>query len=119
MSKCKIGLIGFGTVGKGVYKILNSSKNPHPILKDIKIEKIVVKNLTKNRDLPIDKELLTNDFNLLIDDPSIDVIVEVMGGTTLAKEIILKSFIVFCFSFFKTINTTFIAIIKCNNIDAL
>tara|TARA_B100000073_G_scaffold346079_1_gene356628 strand:- start:540 stop:1856 length:1317 start_codon:yes stop_codon:yes gene_type:complete len=91
MSKCKIGLIGFGTVGKGVYKILNSSKNPHPILKDIKIEKIVVKNLTKNRDLPIDKELLTNDFNLLIDDPSIDVIVEVMGGTTLAKEIILKS----------------------------
>ena len=38
MVKCKIGIIGFGTVGKGVYKILKSNNDYHPILKDIEIK---------------------------------------------------------------------------------
>ena len=91
MNKCKLGLIGFGTVGKGVYKILKSRKDNHPILKEIEIVKIVVKDLLKKRDLNIDMNLLIDDPDLLINDPSIDVIVEVMGGLQLAKDIILKS----------------------------
>tara|TARA_Y100000589_G_scaffold326178_1_gene365481 strand:+ start:836 stop:2149 length:1314 start_codon:yes stop_codon:yes gene_type:complete len=91
MSKCKIGIVGFGTVGKGVYKILNSGKDNHPILQEIEILKIAVKDLNKKRDFNFENGLLTDDPDTLIDDPSIDVIVEVMGGTDLAKEIILKS----------------------------
>ena len=91
MDKCKIGIIGFGTVGKGVYKILKSDIDTHPILKEIEISKIVVKNLSKKREIKYEENLLIDDPNLLIYDPEIDVIVEVMGGIKLAKDIILKS----------------------------
>ena len=91
MNKCKIGIVGFGTVGKGVYKILKNSKDNHPILQEIEIVKIAVKDLYKKRDFNFESDLLTDDPDSLINNPSIDVIVEVMGGTHLAKEIILKS----------------------------
>ena len=91
MDKLRIGIIGFGTVGKGVYQILKGEKDIHPILKQIEIANIVVKNISKKREVNIEKNLLINDPNKLIDDPSIDVIVEVMGGTDIAKNVILKS----------------------------
>ena len=91
MDKLRIGIVGFGTVGKGVYQILKGEKDTHPILKQIEIANIVVKDISKKRDVNIEKNLLINDPNKLIDDPSIDVIVEVMGGTDIAKNIILKS----------------------------
>ena len=43
MRKCKIGIVGFGTVGSGIYKILSSEVDSHPILKEIEIAKIAVK----------------------------------------------------------------------------
>ena len=91
MDKLRIGIIGFGTVGKGVYQILKGEKDTHPILKHIEIVNIVVKDISKKRKINLEKNLLINDPNKLIDDPSIDVIVEVMGGTDIAKKIILKS----------------------------
>ncbi len=91
MNKLRIGIIGFGTVGKGVYQILKGEKETHPILKQIEIVGIVVKNISKKRDVKMDNNLLINDPNKLINDPTIDVIVEVMGGTDIAKNIILKS----------------------------
>ena len=45
MRKCKIGIVGFGTVGSGIYKILSSEVDSHPILKEIEIAKIAVKDL--------------------------------------------------------------------------
>ena len=91
MDKLRIGIIGFGTVGKGVYQILKGENETHPILKQIEIVGIVVKNISKKRDVKMDNNLLINDPNKLINDPTIDVIVEVMGGTDIAKNIILKS----------------------------
>jgi len=91
MRKCKIGIVGVGTVGSGIYKILNSEVDSHPILKEIEIEKIAVKDLNKKRDIKLDNNLLTDDPFKLINDPSIDLIVEVMGGVDLAKDIILHS----------------------------
>ena len=91
MRKCKIGIIGFGTVGKGIYRILNSKNNGHPILKEIEIVGIAVKNINKKRDIELENNLLINNPFELIDDPNIDVIVEVMGGIDIAKDIILKS----------------------------
>ena len=59
MNKCRIGIIGLGTVGEGVYKILNSELDTHPILKEIEIVKIAVKNLSKKREfiLSVSKSL--------------------------------------------------------------
>ena len=91
MRKCKIGIIGFGTVGQGIYRILNSTNDVNPILKDIEIVGIAVKNINKKRDIELENNLLINNPYELIDDPNIDVIVEVMGGIDIAKDIILKS----------------------------
>ena len=91
MQKCKIGIIGFGTVGKGIYRILKSKNDFHPILNNIEIVGIAVKNINKKRDIEFQNKLLINNPNLLIEDPDVDVIVEVMGGIDVAKDIILKS----------------------------
>ena len=91
MRKCKIGIIGFGTVGKGIYRILKSKNDLHPILKEIEIVKIAVQNINKKRDVLLENNLLTNDPYELIDDPSVEVVVEVMGGIDIAKDIIIKS----------------------------
>ncbi len=91
MRKCKIGIIGFGTVGQGIYRILNSKSDNHPILKSIEIVGIAVKNINRKRDIKLENNLLINNPDKLIHDPNIDVIVEVMGGVDLAKDIILKS----------------------------
>ena len=81
MRKCKIGIVGFGTVGSGIYKILTSELDSHPILKEIEISKIAVKDLNKKRDIELDNNLLTDDPFELINDPYIDIIVEVMLTT--------------------------------------
>ena len=47
MRKCKIGIIGFGTVGSGIYKILSSEVDSHPILKEIEIAKMQLEILIK------------------------------------------------------------------------
>ena len=91
MKKCRIGIIGFGTVGTGIYKILKSEEDSHPILKEIEIVNIAVKDLNKKRGIAFENNLLIDDPSKLINDPSIDVIVEVMGGIQMAKDIILKS----------------------------
>jgi len=91
MGKCKIGIVGFGTVGTGIYKILRSEFDSHPILNEIEIVKIAVKDVNKKREIAIDNNLLVDNPIELIDDPSIDVIVEVMGGIDIAKDIIMKS----------------------------
>ena len=57
MRKCKIGIVGFGTVGSGIYKILSSEVDSHPILKEIEIAKIAVKDLNKKRDIELDNNL--------------------------------------------------------------
>ena len=91
MGKCKIGIVGFGTVGTGIYKILRSEFDSHPILKEIEIVKIAVKDINKKRDISLENNVLVDNPMELIEDPSIDVIVEVMGGIDIAKDIIMKS----------------------------
>jgi homoserine dehydrogenase len=76
-----IGLFGFGTVGEGLYKILHQT----PSLK-ASIKKICIKNPAKKRAAPA--ELFTTDKNLLLNDPEINVIVEVINETEPAFEII-------------------------------
>jgi len=89
----KVGLLGLGTVGTGVVRIVEghqedlSSQVGSPIV----IEKVAVKSLDKKRNIEIDRSKLTEDPWEVIRDPEIDVIVEVMGGVNGTKEYILEA----------------------------
>lgn len=93
MKPVKIGLLGLGTVGTGVVRIVEgnqehlSSQVGSPII----IERISVKNSEKARDIEIDPSKITTDPWEVIRDPEIDVIVEVMGGINGTKEYILEA----------------------------
>ncbi len=73
MSKLRVGLIGFGTVGTGVYKSLADFNN-------IEIAKIAVKNIKKPRAVDIPAGMLTDNPYDVVNDSSIDVVAELMGG---------------------------------------
>ncbi|MCQ4088161.1 homoserine dehydrogenase [Saccharibacillus sp. JS10] len=89
----KVGLLGLGTVGTGVVRIVDmhqedlSSQVGSPIV----IEKISVKDREKTRNIPIDASRLTDDPWEVIRDPEIDVIVEVMGGVEQTRTYILEA----------------------------
>ena len=76
-----IGLFGFGVVGEGLYKILQRT----PSLK-ARIKKVCIKHPDKKRNAPDD--LFTADKNVLLNDPEINVIVEVINETEAAFEIV-------------------------------
>lgn len=67
-----IGLLGLGTVGTGVYKILEKYPN-------INVKKIAVSNLSKKRELDV-QGILTDDIMDVVNDPGIDILVELIGG---------------------------------------
>lgn len=78
----KIGLLGLGTVGSGVYSIINKhSKNiEKKVGTKLKVEKILVNDRLKERDLDFNKELLTENVLDILEDPDIDMVVELIGG---------------------------------------
>lgn len=82
--KLTIGLFGFGVVGEGLYKVLQQT----PSLK-ASIKKVCIKNPGKKREAP--DELFTTDKELLLNDPEINVIVEVINETEPAFEIVSRA----------------------------
>ena len=82
MKKIKIGMLGLGTVGSGVFKTLKRFDN-------VEIVKISVKNINRPRNIDgLDTSILTTDAYSIINDPSIDIFVEVIGGVEPAWEYI-------------------------------
>ncbi|MDT2831458.1 homoserine dehydrogenase [Vagococcus carniphilus] len=92
MMKClTIGILGLGTVGAGIPLILEENKNKMETLlgMPIKIKKAFVRNIETKQTLAQTYEFeLTTSLEEIINDESIDVVVEVMGGTIFAKEAI-------------------------------
>jgi homoserine dehydrogenase len=85
-------ILGAGTVGTGVYKLCQSMKDD-VISKtgaELVVKKVLVRNLDKDRD-PIDRELLTDNWKDIIEDKDIEIVIELMGGTTPAKQYILEA----------------------------
>lgn len=93
MKKINIGLIGFGTVGSGVVKILKERKNllSDKIGLEINIKKICDKDISSKRNISVEKNILTKDPNSIINDPQIDIALELIGGIHPAKEYIIES----------------------------
>ena len=88
-----VGLLGMGTVGRGVYRILNDNKTgiEQKVGVPIVIKRILVRDVSKDRGMALNKALLTTNISDLLDDPEIDIIVEVLGGVDQALEYALRA----------------------------
>ncbi|MEE0796310.1 MAG: homoserine dehydrogenase [Anaerovoracaceae bacterium] len=93
MKKVKIGLLGFGNVGGGTYKILTDNRD---IIEERtglspEIVRILQRNRKKKRLVEADPALLTEDPDDIIKDPDIDIVVEMLGGIEPATSFMLQS----------------------------
>jgi len=80
-----IGMIGLGTVGSGVFKIFRDHS-------DIFFQKIAVRDSQKNRNITdLDSDLLSQDPFEVVRDPETQVVVELMGGAELARELVVEA----------------------------
>jgi homoserine dehydrogenase len=89
----RIGLLGLGTVGTGVVRIVEGHQEDlqRQVGCPVLIESILVQHVGKERSIHIDPSKLTEDPWTVINNPEIDVVIEVMGGIVLAKEYILAA----------------------------
>lgn len=80
--KVKIGLLGLGTVGSGVIKMLRQNAAEFAQLSgcNVEVKKILVRDLDKIRRVEVAREILTENVWEIIQDPEIQIIIEVMGG---------------------------------------
>ncbi len=93
MKNISIGLIGFGTIGTGVVKVLqkNAALIRQRLGISLVLKRIADLDIASARSVAISKNLLTTDALQVIDDPEIDIIVELMGGIQPAKQFILRA----------------------------
>lgn len=88
-----IGLLGCGTVGQGIVKILQDKTSPllRRLDHELVIRKILVRDLKKNRGQGIPYQLLTKDPREILQADDIDIVVEVMGGLEPAGSLLLQA----------------------------
>jgi homoserine dehydrogenase len=81
--KIRIGLLGFGVVGQGVWKNIEKNREAleYRLGAQLVISDIVVKDLGRERDVKAPKSLLSTDPSRVVDNPEIDIVCELMGGT--------------------------------------
>ncbi|TKR54158.1 homoserine dehydrogenase [Allopusillimonas ginsengisoli] len=95
MSSIKVGLLGLGVVGGGVWKVLNT--NAEEIARRagrrIEVSAVAVRDVDKARSLVGDTLKIVDDPMLIVRDPSIDIVVELIGGDTLARELIMEAIV--------------------------
>lgn len=90
--KIKVAILGLGTVGSGVYKIIHKQTDEmeHKVGATLEIAKILVHNISKKRE-GVDQSLLTDNWKDIIEDEEIQIVIEVMGGIEPAKTMILEA----------------------------
>ncbi|MGF1656100.1 MAG: homoserine dehydrogenase [Verrucomicrobiales bacterium] len=93
MELMRLGLAGFGTVGKSVYTHLRRNERLLQQRLGISptISKIAVRDLSKDRGINIPPELLTNQWETLPTNPDIDLVIELMGGMDQARSLVEKT----------------------------
>lgn len=89
----KVALLGLGTVGTGVYKTLQGQKDEmkFKIGADVEIKHILVRNLEKAAQKVENPEILTNDWNQIVNDPEVSIVIELMGGMEPARSYMLQA----------------------------
>ncbi|RKQ33268.1 homoserine dehydrogenase [Oceanobacillus halophilus] len=93
-NKVSIGLLGLGVVGSGVIKLIENhqEKLVHQLGTDVQVKSVLVRNIDKQRDVDVDRTFLTTNPDDVLNDPEIDIVIEVMGGIEEARKHILNAF---------------------------
>jgi len=93
MKPINVGLLGIGTVGSGTFRVLqrNSEEISRRAGREIRIAVVADKDLDRARQIVGSAARVTGDANEVVADPAIDIVVELIGGTGIAKELILKA----------------------------
>jgi homoserine dehydrogenase len=88
----QVGLLGFGTVGTGVLRIIQQHQDDlvHQTGCSLHVKKVLVQSIEKPRALEVNEDLMTTNPEDLLFDPDIDIIIEVMGGIDLARGFMLR-----------------------------
>ena len=86
MNQINIGLFGFGTVGQGIYRVIGRAKNAHA-----QVKRISVRNVAKPREVAVDPALLTDRAADILDDPEINLIVEVVDSADASYSIVTEA----------------------------
>ena len=88
---CKIGLLGYGTVGTGTAEIILDPTGRNHLLQKIQIARVGVRSLDKPRSPELPSGILTTDLETIVTDPEIDIVVELLGGLEPSRSLILKA----------------------------
>ena len=90
----KIGIIGLGTVGEGVLKVLTKEKNSifEKSQADIEVKYACDLNINREFSFEFDKSILVDNYKKILEDSEIQLVVELIGGEMLAKDIIIEAF---------------------------
>ncbi len=93
MKEIGLGLLGFGTVGAGVVRGLQENGELIASRLGVKLvlRKIADLDLETDRGVTVDEGVLTTDAKAVIDDPEVEVVIELVGGTGVAKEFVLRA----------------------------
>ncbi len=93
MRQINVGIIGFGTVGTGVVKLLTESREliSSRIGAELHIKYVADLDIERDRGVKIDKSVLVTDIDTVVSDPCVDIVVELIGGETIAKTAIMKA----------------------------
>ena len=88
-----VGLIGFGTIGAGVVETFNRNLDlmEQKVGTKIKLKKVVDLDIETDRGVEVDRSILSTDVNDILEDPEIDIVIELIGGYEPAKSFILKA----------------------------
>ncbi len=90
----RIGLLGCGTVGSAVVRMLHDHGDDIAERTGCRLEvaRVAVRDLDRIRDVPADRSIFTDDGSAVVDDPAIDVVCELLGGMEPARSLILRAF---------------------------
>lgn len=93
MKELKVGLLGIGTVGGGTYTVItrNQADISRRIGGNIRIVQVADRNLELARQVTGGEVAVTDDAFAVVNNPEVDVVVELIGGYTVAKELVLKA----------------------------
>jgi homoserine dehydrogenase len=90
----RVGMLGCGTVGAAVIRLL-AEHGEHIAMRAgcrLEVTRVAVRDLARNRDVPLAPERFTTEGGAIVDDPDVDVVCELMGGVEPARSLILRAF---------------------------
>jgi homoserine dehydrogenase len=86
-----IGLVGFGTIGTGVARLLteNAARIRDRAGAPLALRRVADVDLKRDRGVALEKGVLIGDYRALVDEDGVDVVIELVGGTTVARDVVL------------------------------